>query len=286
MTRYSSRSSSAADRRAPNSGIRPIPKLNGIEAAEPIPLRTASLLEPAWWARSSALACQALHIRGSLIFTEGQAASGVYLIETGRVKLTMCSGRGKSLILGFFGPQAVLGLPAAILGLAHEATAEAVNPSTTRFLPREDLLRHLRQPGDASLRAAELLSQMVYATLRDVETLWLTSSVEQKLARFLLSLCPARNVSREPVRLALELTHEDISQRIGVSRETVTRLLSRLKKRSILDLKQSLLTILDPRALRRLADPSDDLRRRGNLSDAERRISSERVRTMDVRRGR
>jgi len=251
-----------------------------------MPLQMSSLFGPPSWAHSRVLGCQALHSRGCLIFTEGQAASGVYLLEKGTVKLTMCSGRGKSLILGFFGPQTVLGLPAAILGLAHEASAEAVNPATTRFLPREDLLRHLRQPGDAGLRAAELLSQMVYSTLRDVETFWLTDSVEQKLARFLLSLCPARDDgSRAPVHVALELTHEDISQRIGVSRETVTRFLSRFKKRGILDLRQSMLTILNPSALHRLADLSGDARAQGNEPGAAPRRTNGRARAVELLRG-
>lgn len=285
MAKYSSQLSIAAERRAPNSGTQPIPKLNRIGAAEPIPLRTPCLFDPAWWARTRTLGCQAPHTRGSLIFTEGQAASGVYLIEKGSVKLTMCSGRGRSLILGFFGPQAVLGLPAAILGLGHEATAEAVNASTTRFLPREDLLRHLRQPGDAGLRAAELLSEMVYSTLRDVEAYWLIDSVEQKLARFPLSLCPEQNSSREPLHLPLELTHEDISQRIGVSRETVTRSLSRLKKRGILELKQSMLTILDRGALDRLADLPDDRPTQGHHSISGLSTSSDRARGTDVGRG-
>lgn len=277
MAKCSSQLSIAAERRAPNSGGQPIPKLNGSGPAQPIPLPSPSLFGPALWARSRAAGCQALHTRGSLIFTEGQSASGVYVIETGRVKLTICSGRGKSLILGFFGPRAVLGLPAAILGLAHEATAEAVHPATTRFLPRDELLRHLRQPGDSGLRAAELLSQMVHSALRDMEVFWLTDSVEQKLARFLLCLCPARNASRAPVCFPLEYTHEDISQRIGVSRETVTRYLSRFRKRGILDLKQSMLTILDRAGLDRLADLPDDRRALPDRPESGRPISSDRA---------
>lgn len=195
-----------------------------------------------------------VHGRGSLLFVEGQAASGVYVIEKGCAKLTICSGRGKSLILGFFGPQTVLGLPAAILGLPHEATAEIMKPTTARFVAREDLLRHLRQAGDAGLRAAQLVSRMLYSTLRDVESFWLTDSAEQKLARFFVSLCPPRHGCRAPIHLAFDFTHEDISQRIGLSRETVTRLVSRFKKRGVLKLTRSMLTICDHDALKRIAD--------------------------------
>ncbi|HVB87887.1 MAG TPA: Crp/Fnr family transcriptional regulator [Candidatus Dormibacteraeota bacterium] len=272
----------AARRSAPSLGFHPIPKLNVAAQASPVRPIVPQQYAPELWTSSRGLGCEVLHARGSLIFTEGQAASGVYLVEKGSVKLTMCSGRGRSLILGFFGPQAVLGLAAAILGETHEATAEAAHPSATRFCSREDLLRNLRQPGDAGLRAAQLLSQTVYSTLRDMESFWLTGSVEQKLARFLLSLCSARKGSREPMYIPLGLTHEDISQRLGVSRETVTRLLSRLKKQSILDLKQSMLTILNPLALRCLADPQDDPRTPAKLPGAKRRISSDWARAAEM----
>jgi len=273
-----------ARRSAPTLGNRPVPKSDVTATEDSVRPLLPQSVAPQLWTNSRGLGCQALHTRGSLIFTEGESASGAYLIEKGSVKLTMCSGRGRSLILGFFGPQSVLGLPAAILGVPHEATAEAVHPSATRFCSREDLLRNLRQPGDTGLRTAQLLSQMLYSTFRDMRAFWLTDSVEQKLARFLLSLCSARNGSHEPMHVPLDLTHEDISQRIGVSRETVTRLLSRFKKRSILDLKQSMLTVLDLAALHRLADPPDDLRAPENRSGAERRLSSERARALELGR--
>lgn len=254
MAKYPAQLRIATEHSAPTSGNRPVPKLNSAATAEPIPLFSSTIFASVIWARSRTPGCQSVHSRGSLLFIEGQTASGVYLIENGCVKLTICSGRGKSLILGFFGPQTVIGLPAAILGLPHEATAEIVKPATARFVAREDLLRHLRQTGDAGLRAAQLVSQMLYSTLRDVESFWLTDSVEQKLARFFVPLCTMRNGCRAPIHLALDLTHEDISQRIGVSRETVTRLLSRFKKRGILNLTRSMLTIFNLDALKRIAD--------------------------------
>jgi CRP/FNR family cyclic AMP-dependent transcriptional regulator len=254
MAKYPAQLRIATERRAPDLGNRSVPKLNPAANAESIPLVSSKLFEPVIWARSRTPRCETSYSRGSLLFIEGQTASGVYLIEKGCVKLTICSGRGKSLILGFFGPQTLLGLPAAILGLPHEATAVSVRPTAARFVARDELIRHLRQAGDAGLRAAQLVSQTLYSTLRDVERFWLSDSVEQKLARFFVSLCPPRNECVAPIHLAFDLTHEDISQRIGVSRETVTRLLSRFKKRRIVNLTRSMLTIFDLGALKRIAD--------------------------------
>jgi CRP/FNR family cyclic AMP-dependent transcriptional regulator len=188
-----------------------------------------------------------------MLFTEGQSASGVFIMEQGLVKISICSGRGRSLILGFFGPQSVLGLPAAILGLPHESSAEIIKPAIARFLPRQYLLRQM-SAGIAGLHVAQIVSQMLYSTLRELETLMLTDSADQKLARFLLSVCPLQEGNRAPAYVPLGLTHDDIAQRIGLSRETVTRSFSRFKKKGIVDLKRSVLTIFGAAALERVAD--------------------------------
>jgi CRP-like cAMP-binding protein len=247
----------AVERRAPDSGIAPVPKLDTAGTVDPFPGSIPQLFADVS-GRDGRGNSQTFHGRGSLLFTEGQPASGVFVIEKGSVKLTVCSGRGKPLILGFFGPQSVLGLAAAILARSHESTAETMSTVTARFLSREELLRQM-QSASAGLRVAELVSRLLYSTVREIEALWLTDSVEQRLARFLVSLCPPRNGSTGAVHLALDLTHEDIAQRIGVSRESVTRFLSRFKKRGILDFKQSVLTVLEPAALERLADFPGDL---------------------------
>jgi len=254
MPKQSAQLRLAVERRTPDSGIAPVPKLDVAKTAGSLPGPASQLFADGAGRGNS----QTSHGRGSLLFTEGQPASGVFVIEKGSVKLTVCSGRGKPLILGFFGPQSVLGLAAAILGRSHESTAETMTTVTARFVSREQFLRRM-QSASAGLHVAELVSRLLYSTVREIEALWLTDSVEQRLARFLVSLCPPRNGCRGAVHLALDLTHEDIAQRIGVSRESVTRFLSRFKKRGILDLKQCVLTILEPAALERLADFPGDL---------------------------
>jgi CRP-like cAMP-binding protein len=241
-----------------NSGIRPVPKLNRAPAAYPtLPGMLPELLKALGRTSPNEAPCQSVHARGSVLFTAGQPPTGIFMIEKGCVKLSMSSGRGRSLILGFFGPQSVLGLPATILGFPHESTAEATKPVTVRFFPRARLLQHMRA-GATGLWAAQVVSCMFYSTLCEMEALWLTDSVNQKLSRFLLSFCSPRDGSRAPLQVPLDLTHEDIAQRIGVSRESVTRFFSRSRKSGILDLKESVLTILDPVRLERLADfPAD-----------------------------
>ncbi len=190
---------------------------------------------------------------GSILFTEGQKVLGVYVLWDGRVKISVGSDNGKSLILGLMGRGTVLDLPAAILGLPHAATAEVVKSAQVSFLSREDLLRHLRATEAAAYAAAEMVSAIYYSVLAEIKTIH-SQSAEQKMARFLLGLRPMPKSSNGQTQVTLEVSQEEIGQMIGLSRETVARVISRFKKRHILELRTPTLVIHDKTALARLAE--------------------------------
>ena len=190
--------------------------------------------------------------KGSVLFAEGQEAVGVYVLWDGRVKLSIGSDSGNSLILGLVGRGTVLDLPAAILGLPHAATAEVVRSTKLSFLPRDDLLRHLRATAAAAYAAAEVVSTSYYSVLAKIKTIH-SQSAEQKMARFLLGLRPTLKSSNGQTQVTLEVSQEEIGQMIGVSRETVARVISRFKKRQILELRTPTLVIHDRIALEKLA---------------------------------
>jgi CRP/FNR family transcriptional regulator len=196
--------------------------------------------------------------KGSVLFAEGQKVLGVYVVWRGRVKLSMSSDNGKSLILGLVGDGTVLDLPAAILGLPHAATADVVISTQLGFISRDNLLQHLRATDTAAYAAAELVSTIYYSTLAEIKTVHLSQSADQKMACFLLGLCPTaagcnNYASNGRTEVTLEVNQEEIGQMIGVSRETVARIISRFKKRRIITLKPPTLVILDRSALADLA---------------------------------
>jgi CRP/FNR family transcriptional regulator len=170
----------------------------------------------------------------------------------------MSSDSGKSLILGLVGDGTVLDLPAAILGLPHAATAEVVISAQLGFISRDNLLQHLRSTDAAAYAAAELVSGIYYSALAEIKTVHLLQSAEQKMACFLLGLCPTAGSSsggklNGRTEVTLEVSQEEIGQMIGVSRETVARIVSRFKKRHIITLNPPTLVILDGAALAGLA---------------------------------
>jgi CRP/FNR family cyclic AMP-dependent transcriptional regulator len=163
--------------------------------------------------------------KGAVLFVEGQSPRGIFVLCKGRVKLSICSTDGKTLILKIAEPGEVLGLSASVSGKPYELTAETVDPCQVNFVKREDFLRFLRENSDACLRVAEQLSGKYNSVCREIRALGLSHSAAEKLAKLLLEWS-ARNgeAAKAEPRLKLALTHEEIAPMIGTSRETVTRL--------------------------------------------------------------
>ena len=189
----------------------------------------------------------------AVLFVEGQAPRGVFVVCAGKVKLSTTSRDGKILILKVAEEGEVLGLSAAITGSCYEVTAETVGPCQVNFVEREALLRLMERYGDLSARSALALSKEFQSVCRDIHELVLSRSSAGKLARLLLSWMPHREQSDREVRVRAVLTHEEMAQMIGASRETVTRLLNELKKKEFIRLEGSTLVIRDRPALEALA---------------------------------
>jgi CRP/FNR family transcriptional regulator len=94
-----------------------------------------------------------------VLFREGDAADGVFLVRSGRVKLSLHCSRGKSLVVQFAGPGEPLGLGATISARPYEVTAEAAAPCEVCFFPRKQFLQFLEEFTDVSLQLVKLLCQ-------------------------------------------------------------------------------------------------------------------------------
>jgi len=192
--------------------------------------------------------------KGAVLFVEGQNPRGIFVLCKGRVKLSICSTDGKTLILKIAEPGEVLGLSATVSGKPYELTAETSDPCQVNFVKREEFLRFLREHSDACLRVAEQLSDKYNTACREIRSLGLAHSASEKLAKLLLEWSTrAGEASKAEPRVKLALTHEEIAQMIGTSRETVTRLFADLKKRQIVQAKGSTLLIRNKSALKAMA---------------------------------
>lgn len=190
---------------------------------------------------------------GAILFVEGQTPRGVVVLCSGKVKLSTTSRDGKVLILKMAEPGEALGLSAVISGTPYELTAETAGPCQVNFIDRESLMRLLDKYGELGLHSAQALSREFQSAYRDIHDLVLARSSAGKLARLLLSWSAGRDSAGREIRIRSSMTHEEIAQMIGSSRETVTRLLSELKKKELIRLEGSTLVIRNRTALEEMA---------------------------------
>lgn len=189
---------------------------------------------------------------GAVLFVEGQAPRGMFVLCSGRVNLSTTSREGKILILKTAEAGEALGLSAAISGLGYETTAETATPCQLNFVDRKHLLELMQAHSEVGMHASQALSRDFHSAYRDIHDLVLTRSSAGKLAKLLLSQTQGE-LSAGEVRIHSLMTHEEMAQRIGASRETVTRLLSNLRRRRLIHLDGPSLVIHDRTALEALA---------------------------------
>jgi CRP/FNR family transcriptional regulator, cyclic AMP receptor protein len=189
---------------------------------------------------------------GALLFVEGQTPRGIFVLCSGKVKLLTTSKEGKVLILKQAEAGEVLGLSAAISGTNYEMTAETASPCQLNFIGRPDFMNLLQNESEVGVHAALWLSREFQGAYRDIHDLVLARSSSGKLARLLLSCAPPGLRESKELHLRSAMTHEEMAQRIGSSRETVTRLLSDLKKKRLIRLEGATLVIRDRTGLEAL----------------------------------
>jgi CRP/FNR family transcriptional regulator len=194
----------------------------------------------------------AVYPKGAMLFIEGQQPRGVFVLCAGKAKLSTSSREGKTIITKLADAGDVLGLNSVISNRPYEVTAEMMEPGQANFIPRESLLHFLREHGEVALRVAEQLSQNYYTAHEEIRTLGLTTSPSEKFAKLLLSWTAKSPNGDSGTQAKLTLTHEEIAEIIGTTRETVSRLFSEFKKKQLLQVKGSTLIIRNRPALEKI----------------------------------
>jgi CRP/FNR family transcriptional regulator, cyclic AMP receptor protein len=189
---------------------------------------------------------------GAVLFAEGQAPRGVFIVRRGRVKLFICGSDGRTLILRIVDAGCPLGVAAVVSRRQYEATAETQEPCEISFLRHSDLLRLMRLQGELALWVTQHISEDYASTCREIRDLILSDSASEKLARLLVGWLDQNTEARNPSQMKLASTHEEIGQMIGSSRETVSRLFADFRKQRLIQQSGSTLVIPDRVALESL----------------------------------
>jgi len=183
----------------------------------------------------SSLSHRKLYPKGSVLVVEGLRAHGVYVLCAGHAKLSITSAEGKAFIVRIARPGDLLGLQATLVAKPYETTVQTLGPCQVDFISRKDLLVLLRRHKPYDLSLVITVGRDFTEFIEHTRAQLLSVSVNQRLALLLARLGDEfGEPTRAGIRLSSLLTHEDIAQMIGSSRETVTRSLSMLKRKRII----------------------------------------------------
>lgn len=195
------------------------------------------------------------YARGETAFHEADPCHSVFVVCAGKMKLVTSSSEGKVLLLRFAGPGIVLGLAEAILERhPYQYSAIAAEPSTLAVIPAETFVRFVTSYPEACFRLTVALSQDYKVAQRETKFLALGGSSASRLAHLLLEEASAYGVSTaDGIHIRSQITHSEIAQSIGTTRETVTRLLGELDHDGLIERTADTIVIHGTEELARLA---------------------------------
>src|SRR5947208_15799482 len=123
---------------------------------------------------------------------------GIFILCSGRAKLTTSSSEGKTLIVKIAEPGEVLGASATILGKPYEVSAETIEPAQLNFIKRDDFLKFLTTNAEACMHTAQQLSEKYHAAQREIRSLGLSQTNSEKLAKLPLHWCASAGTEAAP----------------------------------------------------------------------------------------
>jgi len=206
-------------------------------------------LSPAELEDLRSMGCPSSYSAGMVLFSEKDSARGIYLVVSGEVKLSINSSEGKRLSLHIAKAGEILGLTSAVTGSPFEMTAEILYPAKITHIARREFLGFLMRHPEVYQAVTEELSQQLTMACEQLRTVGLASSAPEKLARLLLDWSEGGQKTEFGMKFRFSLTHEEIGEFIGTSRETVTRTLTNFKNRRLVAFHGSTLTIPNRTAL-------------------------------------
>lgn len=175
----------------------------------------------------------------AVIVSEGDETDSLFVIVSGRVKVFLADEAGKEIVLGTQGPGEYFG-EMALDGGARSASIITLEPSRFVVVPRRKVREFLRTQPEFSVRLVEKLIRRTRALTASVKNLALMD-VYGRVARLLLELAEQDEGGTLVIRE--KLTQRDVANRVGASREMVSRILTDLAAGGYISVKQKHITV-------------------------------------------
>lgn len=187
---------------------------------------------------------------GDILFAEGSSARSFYFLASGRIDLIAAAATGQEKIVEIIQPDDLFAEAVAFLGGRYPVTAQADAATTVLEIPLDIFVESLEQRPLLMRQMLARLSMRLHFLVKELRHLSVESA-EQRLVSYLLELCPMVN---GPTAIELPAKKTVVAARLGLTPETLSRVLTRIRKAGLIEVERRIIAIPDPLALRRWAE--------------------------------
>lgn len=181
--------------------------------------------------------------KGEMVYLAGDPGGKLYVLHTGKVKITRINPSGKEQVIRILGPGEFMGELSLFRSSPQTDNAEALEESTMCVMDGAKLKELMLKNPSISLKVMEELSQRLQKAENLIEVISL-DSVEQRLAQALLAL------AGDKAEITLKMAKKDFASQMGMSRETLSRKLAAFQEQGLIRLEgQRRIVILDKEGL-------------------------------------
>jgi CRP-like cAMP-binding protein len=186
-----------------------------------------------------------LYHENQIIYQQGDSADSVYYLKSGKVKIYIASQSGSEKVLTTMTRGNLFGKASFFDGTPRTSSAKALRQSEIIAVDKQLMARIFQMQPDVAVELLAYLSKTIELLSTQID--WMVfEQADKRIARF---LC---NNDELPIQ-TIDLTHEEIGERIGVSRVTVSKILSQFRKNGWIETKYKEIDILNIDALKKFA---------------------------------
>lgn len=202
----------------------------------------------------AAIAVRRTFVKGEALFTEGEQASGFYLLVSGYIKMCRVSADGKEKVLHFVHPAETFAEAAFFGDGTYPADARALEGGEALFLPKQGFMDLMATKPQFALNLVISLSLALRRFVRQIEELTF-ADVTSRLASFLVKRAAEKSTSYGGITyFELGIKKGELAAQLGIAGETISRTFRKLKEEGIIELDGKNVSVLNMKKLQQLAD--------------------------------
>ncbi|MFT8315303.1 MAG: Crp/Fnr family transcriptional regulator [Clostridium sp.] len=183
--------------------------------------------------------------KGEIIFFEGDKGEAFFFVKSGKVKIYKTSLDGRDITLNILGEGSIFAEVTLFNDVSYPATVETMENSEIGIILNKDIEKMILSNNELALQIIKVLSKRLYRSQKTIKDMAF-SDTYNRTSRTLLDLCERHGKeTKTGIEIDIDITRQDIANMVGTSRETVSRIISDLKKEGVVDTSAKKIIIID-----------------------------------------